>query len=98
MNQLLKKLYLAINLNYYFLTMAYQNWINTKNIIKAKKNKNGKRIISYEYLLNSLFNHIEIVPSKHYCDKIAIAYDIMKDIDEKDTICMALALKLNSNI
>jgi predicted nucleic acid-binding protein len=63
-----------------------------------KRNKNRKRILSYEYLLNSLFDHIEIVPSKHYCDKIVEAYDIMKDIDEKDTIYVALALKLNSDI
>lgn len=61
---------------------------------------NGKRTLSYKYLLNRLFDHIyiEVVPSKHYCDKIVEAYNIMEDIDEKDTIYVALALKLNSDI
>lgn len=38
---------------------------------------------------------VTIIPSEVYNDKIKKACNVMKDIDEKDTPFLALAIKLN---
>ena len=43
------------------------------------------------------YNKINKIPKKEY-EKIKEVYEIMKDIDEKDTHYVALALKLNCQI
>ena len=63
-----------------------------------KKRNNYKQKLSYDYLLSCIFEVVKVVPSEYYEDKIKEAYEIMKDIDEKDTHYVALALKLNCPI
>jgi len=63
-----------------------------------KKRSNYKQKLSYDYLLSCIFEVVEVVPSKYYEDKIKEAYEIMKNIDEKDTPYVSLALKLNCPI
>ena len=52
----------------------------------------------YNILLPLILKKINKIPKEEYEDKIKEAYEIMKDIDEKDTHYIALALKLNCPI
>jgi len=65
-------------------------------IIKKRKKALQKK--SFDYALSFLLESIIVVPSLLYEDKIREAYEVMKDIDEKDTPFLALALKLQCPI
>lgn len=65
-------------------------------IFSKRKNSLQKR--SFEYALNFILDNVHIIPSELYSDKIVEAYNIMKEIDEKDTPFLALALALNCPI
>jgi len=68
-----------------------------KKYIISKREKN-KQLLTYEESIEKLLYFINTVPTERYENKIKEAYDIMKDIDEKDTYYIALALKLNCPI
>ena len=53
-------------------------------IFSKRKNSLQKR--SFEYALNFILDNVHIIPSELYSDKIVEAYNIMKEIDEKDAI------------
>lgn len=59
-----------------------------------KKRKKALQRKSFDYALSFLLESVNVVPSLLYEDKIREAYEIMRDIDEKDTPFLALALKL----
>lgn len=63
-----------------------------------KKRKKALQRKSLDYALSFLLESVNVVPSLLYEDKIREAYEIMKDIDEKDTLFLALALKLQCPI
>ncbi len=63
-----------------------------------KKRKKALQRKSFDYALSFLLESIIVVPSLLYEDKIRRAYEIMKNIDEKDTPFLALALKLQCPI
>lgn len=63
-----------------------------------KKRKKALQRKSFDYALSFLLESINVVPSLLYEDKIRRAYEVMKDIDEKDTPFLALALKLKCPI
>ena len=65
-------------------------------IIKKRKKALQKK--SFDYALSFLLESVNAVPSLLYEDKIREAYEIMRDIDEKDTPFLALALKLQCPI
>ncbi|RLF79393.1 hypothetical protein DRN44_08960 [Thermococci archaeon] len=65
-------------------------------IIKKRKKALQKK--SFDYALSFLLESVNVVPSLLYEDKIREAYEIMRDIDEKDTPFLALALKLQCPI
>lgn len=65
-------------------------------IIKKRKKALQKK--SFDYALSFLLESIIVIPSSLYEDKIREAYEIMRDIDEKDTPFLALALKLQCPI
>lgn len=65
-------------------------------IIKKRKKALQKK--SFDYALGFLLESIIVIPSSLYEDKIREAYEIMRDIDEKDTPFLALALKLQCPI
>jgi predicted nucleic acid-binding protein len=64
-----------------------------KEYIISKREKSLQKK-SFEYVMNFIFESVHIMPSNFYSEKIKEAYLIMKDIDEKDTTFLALALKL----
>ena len=68
-----------------------------KKFIISKREKN-KQLLTYKESFETLLYFINIIPTERYDDKIKEAYNIMKDIDEKDTHYVALALKLNCPI
>ena len=63
-----------------------------------KKRKKALQRKSFDYALSFLLESVNVVPSLLYEDKIREAYEIMRDIDEKDTPFLALALKLQCPI
>jgi len=64
----------------------------------VEKRKKALQRKSFDYALSFLLESIIVVPSPLYEDKIKKAYEIMKNIDEKDTPFLALALKLQCPI
>lgn len=50
---------------------------------------------SFAYVLKFILESVHIIPCKLYCQRIKDAHEEMKDIDEKDTPFLALALQLN---
>ena len=52
----------------------------------------------FDALLLLLQKHIQLVPKEEYNDKMALAVDILKNIDIKDSPFLALALDLNCKI
>lgn len=65
-----------------------------KEYIISKRNR-YTQIKSFEYALKFILESIQIIPSELYSSRIKDAYEIMKNIDEKDTPFLALALQLN---
>jgi predicted nucleic acid-binding protein len=53
---------------------------------------------SIEYALKYILESVIVVPDELYSSKMEEAYNLMKDIDEKDTTFLALALQLNCPI
>ena len=68
-----------------------------KKFIISKREKN-KQLLTYKESIETLLYFINVISTERYDDKIKEAYNIMKDIDEKDTHYVALALKLNCPI
>ncbi|MFO7793276.1 MAG: PIN domain-containing protein [Candidatus Saliniplasma sp.] len=62
-----------------------------KERIKGKLHSRGYEE-EYEYLLSELLTPLIVVPSSEYEDEIEEDYEIMKYIDEKDTVFLALAM------
>lgn len=58
--------------------------------------KLGGREEDYNYLLADLLRLVDIVETEEYQDSIQEAYRAVKDIDEKDTEFIALAITENS--
>ena len=67
-----------------------------KSYILSKREKSQQRW-SFDYALSFILDAVNI-PSELYSSRIAEAYKIMKEIDEKDVPFLALALALNSPI
>ena len=63
-----------------------------------KKRKKALQRKSFDYALGFLLESIIVIPSSLYEDKIREAYEVMRDIDEKNTPFLALALKLQCPI
>ncbi|MDY6774064.1 MAG: PIN domain-containing protein [Candidatus Nanohaloarchaea archaeon] len=53
---------------------------------------------AYEYLISKLFDSVTVVPVRIYREELPAAYQVMEDIDEKDTEFLALALALEAPI
>ena len=62
--------------------------------IKAKMEKSSQHQ-SIEYAQEFLLKSIQIVPFNLYRQRLNEAFEIMKDIDEKDAPILALAMQLN---
>ena len=65
-------------------------------IISKRKRTLQKQ--SLEYALKFILEPIHVIPCKLYSQRIKDAYEVMKDIDEKDTPFLALALQLQCSI
>jgi len=59
------------------------------------KRKRTLQSQSFEYALKFILESIRIIPSELYSHRLKDAYEVMKNIDEKDTPFLALALQLN---
>ena len=70
---------------------------NMKKFIISKRGKDNQ-LLTYKEAVETLLCFIKVIPTEFYEDKIKESYEIMKDIDEKDTHYVALALKLNCPI
>ncbi|MFW6144201.1 MAG: PIN domain-containing protein [Candidatus Natronoplasma sp.] len=68
-----------------------------EEMIQEKLNSKGVEA-EYEHLLSELFTPLIVVPSSEYKEEIEEAYEVMKDIDEKDTEFLALAIAYNCSI
>jgi predicted nucleic acid-binding protein len=66
-------------------------------LIKEKLNKKSA-LDSFNLLISNLFKNIIIIPEEFYFDMFPVAIDLMKNIDEKDSPFLALALKLKCAI
>jgi len=64
-----------------------------RDYIISKREKTSQ-IKSYDYALKFTIESVRIIPAELYSSRIKDAYEIMKHIDEKDTIFLALALQL----
>ncbi len=56
--------------------------------------KTGLSLIELKILINTLYSYIRIIPLQVYRPFLKEAYSIMKDIDEKDSPYIALALAI----
>jgi predicted nucleic acid-binding protein len=65
--------------------------------IIGKRERSGQ-INTYSYMIEYLFECITVIPQPLYEDRIPSAFLIMKDIDEKDTPFLALAMQLQCPI
>ncbi len=61
--------------------------------IKAKREK-GSQSIALEYARSFILKSIKIIPSDQYQSKMRDAFEIMKEIDEKDAPILALAMQM----
>lgn len=68
-----------------------------RDLIKDKLAKKDKRA-NFDFLISELFKNIEIIPQNIYLEKLARAADVMKNIDEKDSPFLALAITLGCPI
>ncbi len=55
-------------------------------------------VSALDHIFDALFARVSIVDLEEYVSSVKEAYDIMKQIDEKDTPFLALALHLNCPI
>jgi predicted nucleic acid-binding protein len=65
--------------------------------IKAKREKSSQ-YLSLEYAKEFILKSIQIVPLDLYLPMMREAFEIMKEIDEKDTPILALAMQLRSPV
>lgn len=72
--------------------------INRYREYVISKRKKTLQKHGFEYILKFILEPIRIVPCELYCQQVKSAYEKMKDIDEKDTPFLALALQLNCPI
>jgi len=68
-----------------------------KQLIKKKLDTKHKNA-NFKFLISELFKNIALVPKELYSPKLDKAIEIMKDIDEKDSPFIALAMTLNCSI
>ncbi len=68
-----------------------------EEMIQEKLNSRGCEE-EYEHLLSELFTPLIVVPSSEYKEEMEEAYEAMKDIDEKDTEFLALAIAYDCSI
>lgn len=61
--------------------------------IPSKREKTFQKE-SFEYALKFLFESIQIIPEELYSQNMEKAYNELKNIDEKDTPFLALALQI----
>ena len=72
---------------------------NCKYSAFIKKKLDRKSALeSFNLLISNLFKNILIIPEEIYADMLPSASDIMKNIDEKDSPFLALAMKLKCSI
>lgn len=67
-----------------------------KYMISKRKKTLQKQ--SFDYALKFILESIRIISSELYSQRMKDAYEVMKEIDEKDTPFLALALQLNCPI
>lgn len=70
---------------------GYHGYIDTKR-------KRSSQLIALEYAQSFLLKAIQVVPLDLYRPKMKDAFEIMKEIDEKDVPFMALAMQLGCPI
>jgi len=65
--------------------------------IKEKlQNRQSKK--SFDYLISELSRNILLIPEEIYLDMLPSAFELMKNIDEKDSPFLALAMKLKCSV
>ncbi len=62
-----------------------------ETILKKLKRKSGFNKVDLDYAILILMRNIKIVPFEYYQNNYKYAYNVMKDIDAKDTTFIALA-------
>ncbi len=65
-----------------------------KKYMSSKRKKTLQKQ-SFDYALKFILDSIRIISSELYSQRMKDAYEVMKEIDEKDTPFLALALQLN---
>ncbi|MGA9099750.1 MAG: PIN domain-containing protein [Methanotrichaceae archaeon] len=61
--------------------------------IEAKRKKSSQSL-SFEYAKSFILRSIQVVPSDLYRSRMKDAFEVMKEIDEKDAPILALAMQL----
>jgi predicted nucleic acid-binding protein len=64
-----------------------------RDYIKDKREKSSQTV-ALEYAQRFILKYVQIIPLDTYRHKIKDAFEIMKEIDEKDTPILALAMQL----
>jgi predicted nucleic acid-binding protein len=64
-----------------------------RNYIISKRERTSQ-IKSFDYALKFILESVHVIPPELYSSSFKDAYEIMKNIDEKDTPFLALALQL----
>jgi predicted nucleic acid-binding protein len=65
--------------------------------IRAKREKSSQSL-ALDYALKIILEAIQVVPLELYRHKIRDAFEIMKEIDEKDAPILALAMQMGCSI
>jgi len=68
-----------------------------QDYIKAKRKRSSEHL-SLEYAREFIFKSVHVVPLDLYREKMRSAFEIMKDIDEKDAPFLALAMQFGCTV
>lgn len=87
--KLIKSGYLTV----YFPAYGLKELDGYQAYIKAKREKSSQSV-ALEYARSFILKNITIIPSDQYQSKMGNAFEIMKEIDEKDAPILALAMQM----
>ena len=96
-NSITRELITSDIFNIYCPEFVFNELKKYEKFIISKREKNNQ-LLTYKEAVKTLLYFVKVIPTEYYEDKIKEAYEIMKEIDEKDTHYVALALELNCPI
>ena len=94
-NSVTRKVIIKSGLNFYYPENSFHEIQKYKNLVLKKSGVNERE---YKIVLDSLFDHIILIPKKQIIQEIREADKIIGHIDVDDVVFLACALSLNADI